>query len=456
MRPHAPERKFSLLLVDDEPVAVSVLKRFFRKEDYLLHSAANGESALCCLRKDHIDAALIDLKMPGMDGLTLLGEIRKRYPAVMTMIITAHGGIRDAVQAMELGAIDFFEKPSSPTQLRERMDQLHRIWRLRNERQERRRSVERNFNFRQLLGHSGPMLELKHLIIQVGPGNASVLIQGKSGTGKELVARAIHEHSPRATKPCVPVDCASLGETMIESELFGHTRGAFTNAHTATTGLIRSADQGTLFFDEIGELPLSMQSKLLRTIQEREVRPVGSSRAYPVDIRILAATNRNLAEAVTSGEFREDLYYRLNAVVIQTPSLYDCREDIPQLARHFIDRFQSEGSPVRGISPEALGCLQNYRWPGNIREMENVILRAMALGAEELIQPQDLPPTIFAPDKSKGPESHLPKGNSLEDYELAALRNALKISANNRRLTAEILGIGESTLYRKLKKYRLD
>ncbi len=449
------QRKFSLLLVDDEPLAVSVLKRFFRKEDYLLHSAANGESALCCLREVHIDAALIDLKMPGMHGLTLLGEIRKRYPAVMTMIITAHGGVKEAVRAMELGAIDFLEKPAPPTQLRDRMVQLHRIWRLRIERQERREKVEHTFHFDQLLGLSNPMLELKRLIVQVGVGNASVLIQGESGTGKELIARAIHKHSYRAQKYYIPVDCASLNETVIESELFGHTKGSFTNAHTATTGLIRSADKGTLFLDEIGELPLSMQAKLLRTIQEREVRPVGSSRTCPVDIRILAATNRNLEEAVSSGDFREDLYYRLNAVVIQAPSLYDCREDIPLLAQHFIARFQSASSPVIGISPEAISYLQNYKWPGNVREMENVILRAMALGEGELIGPQDLPPTIFRPSGRKTSESHLPQGNSLEDYEMAALQNALKLSVNNRRLAAEILDIGESTLYRKLKKYKL-
>lgn len=454
--PIAIHEKFSLLLVDDEPSAVSVLKRFFRKEDYILHSAGNGESTLRLLGEVHIDAALIDLKMPGMDGLTLLGKIRKRYPAVMTMIITAHGGIREAVQAMELGAIDFFEKPSSPTHLRERMVQLHRVWRLRIERQERREKVDHTFNFDQLLGHSNPMLELKKLITQVGAGNASVLIQGESGTGKELVARAIHKHSLRAQKPCIPVDCASLNETMIETELFGHTKGAFTNAHTATTGLIRSADQGTLFFDEIGELPLAMQAKLLRTIQEREVRPVGSSKAYPVDIRILAATNRNLEETVKSGEFREDLYYRLNAVVIQTPSLYECRDDIPLLVQHFIARFKSASSPVTGISPEAVSYLQNYKWPGNIRELENVILRAMALGKEELIRPEDLPSTIFTSPLKKASDPFSPQGSSLEDYELAALLNALKISDNNRRLTAEILGIGESTLYRKLVKYKLN
>lgn len=450
------QKKFSLLLVDDETSAISALLRVFRKEDYQLHCAESGEVAQKLLSRLRIDAALIDLKMPGMGGMALLEKIKKQHPEVMTLILTAHGGVEEAVYAMQLGAFDFLEKPFSPERLRERISQLHQVWILKQQNRTLHEGLEGRFHYDQLVGNSTPMLELKQLIVQVSAGNASVLIQGESGTGKELVARAIHHQSPRRSGPFVPVDCASLNETVIESELFGHTKGAYTGAHAARPGLIRSADQGTLFLDEIGELTLAMQAKLLRTIQEREVRPVGSSQSHSVNIRILAASNRDLTAEVERGNFREDLFYRLNTVVIQVKPLRERGEDIPLFAKLFVKRFHSEVSPVREISREALTCLLNYHWPGNIRELENVILRAVALGKNEQISPEDLPPAIHCrPGINSMDRTSLPD-DSLEACEKAAILNVLNKCHDNRRLAAELLGIGEATLYRKLKKYHLS
>jgi DNA-binding NtrC family response regulator len=299
------------------------------------------------------------------------------------------------------------------------------------------------------------MLRLKERIAQVGPTDASVIIEGETGTGKELVARAIHHHSHRSHHVFMPVDCGAIAESVIESELFGHVKGAFTGAHDASQGLIRSANRGTLFFDEVGELPLAMQVKLLRTIQEREVRPVGSPRSYPIDVRIVAATNKNLAKEAAVGRFREDLLYRLNVVRIHVPPLREHREDIPLLARFFVRDFRTSVSRVKDISREAIECLERYVWPGNIRELANVIRRATALGAGDSILPEDLPRHIYAGPEAAG-RSVEPEDGTLEAYEKAAIRNALAASRGNRKKAARILGIGEATLYRKIARYGLS
>jgi DNA-binding NtrC family response regulator len=449
------EDKFRLLLVDDEPSVLSSLKRIFFKDEYQIHTAGNGAQALELLAEIKMDAALIDLKMPGMDGLTLMKEMRKDFPQVMVIILTGHGSIQEAVDAVKLGAVDFLEKPYEPEALRNRIAQLHQIWNLREENRQLRSRIEFQFGFDRLVGNSTAMLKLKELIAQIGPNDAPVLIQGETGTGKELVARAIHHHSPRATGNFVPVDCAAISETVIESELFGHVKGAFTGAHMSTLGLVRSADGGTLFLDEVGELSPAIQSKLLRTVQESEVRPVGSNKAYPVDIRILAATNRDLAREVAGNNFREDLYYRLNVVVIEVPPLRERKDDIALLAKYFLKRFATDLTPTRDIARKTYFFLENHSWPGNIRELENVIRRAIALGRSEMISPEDLPPNIFAPSGKVALDNDLPADDNLEAYEKAAIQNALAKSGNNRRKAAEMLGIGEATLYRKITKYSL-
>ena len=447
--------RFVLLIADDEPSVLALLKKIFAQDAYHIITARNGEDALASTQDVKIDAALIDLRMPGMNGLELLKALRHRQPSIKTIMLTGHGGIKEAVQAIKLGAIDFLEKPFSPQRLQARVAELHRLCRLEHENQSLRAKVDFTFGFDQLVGNAPPMLKLKELIAQVGPGDAAILIQGETGTGKELVARAIHHHSPRSDKPFIPVDCAAIGETVIESELFGHVKGAFTGAHVATMGLMRSAHRGTLFLDELGELSPTIQVKLLRTVQENEVRPVGSAKRHRIDIRLVSATNRDLETDVASGRFREDLYYRLNVVGLKVPPLRERREDISLLTRYFIQRFATAFSPVRDITPAALVCLENYQWPGNVRELENVIRRAVALGKRGAIQRADLPAAISATLSQKAPSAGLPTDDSLAAYEKAAIANALAKCRNSRRQAAQLLGIGEATLYRKLNKYEL-
>ncbi len=452
------KHNFSLLLVDDEATILSSLKRVFRQASYDLHTAQDGETALEILEKTRIDAALVDLMMPGMSGMELLVNIRQRWPAVKVIILTGYGGVREAVEAIQMGAVDFLQKPFENESLLARFDQLHQIWRLEQENQRLKDQIQFKFGFDQLIGNTGPMLNLKRMILQVALSDASILVQGETGTGKELVARAIHHHSTRKGHPFVPVDCASISDSVMGSELFGHVKGAFTGAHESTSGLVRTAHTGTLFLDEVGELPLNMQVKLLRTIQEREVRPVGGSRNFSVDVRFLAATNRNLEEEVALGRFRQDLYYRLNVVVMTIPPLRDRRDDVPLLAHHFCNQFPSSTGEVKPLSDEVLCALMAYDWPGNVRELENVVRRAVAMGQDRVISLHDLPESLYAgPKQSCPPDASkvFVEGDSLEAYEMVAISSALEKCAGNRKRASMMLGIGEATLYRKLKKYDL-
>jgi DNA-binding NtrC family response regulator len=450
------ENDFSLLIVDDDPLMRKLLKAIFRNDDYILNLAESGAEALSILKETHVDAALVDFQMPGMDGLTLLKAISTTYPGIMVAMLTGRGGIQDAVQAIKHGAVDFLTKPITEAELRIRVDQLFQMRRLQVENERLREELSSGVG--RMIGNSTPMVRLKEMIGQVGNTEASVLIQGETGTGKELVAKAIHMNSPRAQNSFVPIDCAAISGSVTESELFGHVKGAFTGAHTAAVGLVRSADGGTVFFDEIGELSPEIQAKLLRTIQEREVRPVGSARSAPVDIRILAATNRDLSQEVGEGRFREDLYYRLNVVTVGVPPLRERREDIALLARYFVSRLESSGAVAVGISRESLELMNAYDWPGNVRELENVITRAGALGTGSEIVPADLPSFLNGgmegsgdPDGSDSPVEH-----SLAAYERAAIVNALRKCNGNRRDAGQMLDIGEATLYRKIKTYNIN
>jgi len=449
-------RRFGLLLVDDEPNIISALKRLFHNAPYDLHCAGSGAAALEVLQQTPVDLALIDLKMPGMDGMTLLKEICSNWPSVRVLILTGHGGVQEAVAAIKMGAVDFLQKPFENEALAARIKQQHELWVLEQENHRLREQVEFNFTFDQLVGHSSAILSLKKMILQIAGADASVLIQGETGTGKELVARAVHHHSPRAKQPFVPVDCAALNETVLGSELFGHVKGAFTGAHESTAGLIRSAHRGTLFLDEVGELPLTMQVKLLRTIQEKEVRPVGASHSQPVDVHILAATNRDLGTEVTQGRFRQDLYYRLNVVVLQAPPLRERIEDIPLLAQHFLSQLSTALGNGSALSKEALAFLTAYEWPGNVRELENVIRRAVAIGQDQSIQPSHLPDNIFPADLIPRSGEQKINGDTLEAYELEAIRKALTKCQGHRKNASRMLGIGEATLYRKIAKYQLE
>lgn len=448
-------RTFSLMLVDDEPSILSALQRVFRKSPYQIHAAGNGVEAISILENRPVDAALVDLKMPAMDGIALLEAINKKWAHVRVLILTGHGGVPEAVAAMKLGAVDFLQKPLEAESIQARVSQLYRIWQLEHENRQLRRRIQFPFGFDQLVGNTSVMLNLKSMILQVAQSDASILIQGETGTGKELVARAIHHHSTRREHPFVPVDCGGISESVIASELFGHVKGAFTGAHESTQGLIRSAEKGTLFLDEVGELPFSMQVKLLRAIQEREVRPVGSSRSHTVDIRVLAATNRDLELEVEQGRFRQDLYYRLNVVVLTVAPLRDRVDDIPLLVRHFLEKFHCSVNPVKQIDDQALAALCAYEWPGNVRELENVIRRAIAIGRQDMIVCDDLPEAINNGHPPFAAEIDLPDTDTLVAYEKAAIRNALVKCGGHRKKAAQMLGIGEATLYRKLNKYAL-
>jgi DNA-binding NtrC family response regulator len=449
------QSNFSCLLVDDDPNIISLLETVFSDTSYQIYSATNGKSALELMDKVKIDATLIDLVMPGMDGITLLKEIKKDHPETMAIMLSGYGCIESAVKAVKLGAVDFLEKPISPEGLRFCLSQLYEKWKAKKENPTPATNVKPRFEYDELVGKSTLVKKLKQLIAQVGPTNAPVLIQGQTGTGKELVARGVYYHSRRSQRGFMPVDCAAISETVIESELFGHVKGAFTGAHISTLGIIRSADRGTLFLDEIGELPQSVQAKLLRTIQESEVRPVGSSKQYPVDIRVIAATNRDLEAEVLKGRFNEALFYRLNVVKIDVPELKDRKEDIPLLARHFARRFTFADSPVKEISPEALACLEAYDWPGNIRELENVIQRALSLGSKNFIRMWDLPKKIYALSAKASQMQLKPTRGTLAWYEKKAIQNALTKSSGNRKIAAMLLNVGEATIYRKIKKYHI-
>jgi DNA-binding NtrC family response regulator len=406
---------FKLLCVDDDPTIIKMLAYIFKKDNYTVYTAKNASTALQTLKEVRVDAALVDYMMPDLDGLSLIKIMLEEDPNIMVIMVTGHGGIQEAVKAIKLGAVDFVEKPFSVEGIRSRVAHLYQIWKLRDENERLKEKVSHTFGYEQLIGNSSTMLKLKEKIAIVGPTDASVIIDGETGTGKELVARAVHHHSQRASHVFMPVDCGAIADSIIENELFGHAKGAFTGAHNAALGLIRSADNGTLFLDEIGELSQAMQVKLLRTIQEREVRPVGSNKSFPIDVRIIAATNKNLLEEVGKGNFREDLFYRLNVVHINVPPLREHKEDIPLLVRYFIKTFSTEFSTIKDISREAVACLESYNWPGNIRELANAIRRATALGTGEHILQGDLPSHITSAQETK--QSYMPPSDgTLESY----------------------------------------
>lgn len=456
MSPLERENQFSILLVDDDPNILASLKRVFLEEPYRVETAHDGDQALEYLAQTHFHVALVDLRMPGKDGLELLRCIRERHPHTDVLLLTAHGGVKEAVKAIKLGALDFLEKPFAPEALKSRFAGLFELWRLKEENRRLKAEMRFQFGFHRLLGNAPAMLSLKQLIVHAAPSDTSVLIQGETGSGKELVARAIHHHSLRSKGPFIPVDCAAISSTLIESELFGHVKGAFTGAHAATMGLIRTAAGGTLFLDEVGELPMGIQAKLLRTLQERHVRPVGNTRTHDVDIRIVAATNRDLAVEAAEGRFREDLLYRLNVVVLKIPPLRERKEDIPLLISHFLARFGNSASPVKRYSAAALNLMERHSWPGNVRELENLLRRAVALGRKSELGVEDLPQDLFQSFRLNAvspPE--IPDNDTLAACEKAAIRSALNKSGGQRRKAAALLRIGEATLYRKIKAYNI-
>ena len=441
----------TILIVDDEKNTREGLARALKRQ-YRVFTAESAETALSVLSEETVDLMLSDIRMPGEDGLSLLKTVRQRYPSVLCILLTAYGSIETSVEAMKSGAYDFLTKPVNLDQLDIKLDQALKTRKLESENRELRKRLDDRYGFENIIGTSEPMQALFDTIRQVSPTQANVLIQGASGTGKELVARAIHRLSTRSDGPFVAVHCAALSATLLESELFGHEKGAFTGAIAQSKGRFELANGGTLFLDEISEIDLSIQVKLLRVLETRTFERVGGEKTLSTDIRVVAATNRNLKEYVEAGKFREDLYYRLNIVDIRLPPLSERKSDIPFLCAHFIKDFsQKNNREITGIEPAAMALLQAYPWPGNVRELRNIIERMIVLSHGSLLTVMDVPANI-RDDAQKAAEAagEPNRTESLAQTEKRKILSALEAAGGNRSRAAVALGISRRTLHRKL------
>ena len=441
-----------ILVVDDEPDMRELLRDVLQERGSRVTLAQSGREALKRLGEEEYAVVLTDLRMKEMEGIELLKEVKRSYPETNVIIMTAFGSVETAIEAMKQGAYDYLVKPIKTEELVRVTERALREAALRQEVNRLRREVHKEYSFHQILGKSKPMREVFDLIRRVADSPTNLLITGESGTGKELVAKAIHYNSARRDAPFVPVNCAAIPEALLESELFGHMKGAFTDAKTDKRGLFEEAQGGTLLLDEISELPLMLQAKLLRAVQEREIRRVGATRSVPVNVRIIAATNLALAEEVKEKRFREDLYYRLNVIELRMPPLRERREDILLLVDAFLHKLaEAAHKTVRGISESALLLLLDYAWPGNVRELENVIERAVTLARGEKIVPEDLPPVVQGARGERrvideAEERTLP----LHEMEKEYILRILEKTGGNKYQAAQVLGIDRKTLYRKL------
>src|SRR3990170_1479274 len=445
---------FRILVVDDEPAQLELAGGFLKKRGFETVLAESGEKALRSFRDQPFDLVLTDQKMAGMSGLELVHAVRALNPETAVIVMTAYGTIETAVSAIKAGAADYLTKPLNLDELLYRIEQVRERHRLLTENRELREALQGRHRIEGIIGESGQMLEVVSLVRRVAPSEASVLIRGESGTGKELIAKAIHFASPRAAGPLIRINCAALPETLLESELFGHEKGAFTGALATRKGRFELADGGTLFLDEIGDLPLHLQVKLLRVLQEREFERVGSSRPVAVNVRLLAATHRDLEALVRAGRFRDDLYYRINVVSISLPPLRERREDIPLLLDHFVEKFsRRNGKRIGGLTRDAREALLRYDYPGNVRELENLVERAVILTRDEVIGLEDLPLGVKEREGETSGETSLTV--LVEGLERRMIREALARADGVQTRAAEILGISERVLRYKLKKYGL-
>ena len=444
----------TVLIVDDEVAARELCSEVALEAGLRVRTAATTEQALEALEQAPVDIVVTDLKVPQMGGLELLRRIRAAFPHIAVVVLTQYGTIETAVEAMRAGAADYLTKPFHVEELRNKLERLLRAVEMDHENRILREQLRSRPGFGGLVGISPRMQKVYKLIEKVSQHSYPVLVLGESGTGKELVARSIHFSGPRRSGPFVPVDCSALVPTLIESELFGYVKGAFTGALRSKVGLLEAADGGTLFLDEIADLPFDLQAKLLRALQEREIRPVGSNERVRINVRVIAATNRDLEAAIRSGSFRQDLYFRLNVVQIKLPPLRERKSDIPLLVNHFLEKFSDPERPVRSISEEAMARLMAYDWPGNVRELENAIERALALGSGPVLQLADLPSNLHSssPDRLPASDELLP----LEELERRAIFRALRETGGDKLAAARFLGIGKTTHYRKLKQYEAE
>ncbi len=442
---------FSILIVDDEDATRELCRDIASEMGLEVHTASTTNEALELLEQSPVDIVVTDLKVPQLGGLELLKRISASQPSTSVMVLTQYGTIETAVTATRLGARDYVTKPFHVEELRAKIERLIQSVELDHENRVLREQLRTRPGFGGLIGVSAKMQRLYKMIEKVSQHNYPVLVLGESGTGKELVARSIHFMGARQKKPFVPVDCSGLVPTLIESELFGYVKGAFTGAQHGRTGLLETGNGGTVFLDEIGDLPVDLQAKLLRALQEREVRPVGATDRVRIDIRIIAATNRDLESAIRTGGFRQDLYFRLNVVQLKLPPLRERKSDIPLLVSSFLEKFSDPQRPIRTISEDAMRRLMAYDWPGNVRELENAVERAVALGSGPILHMGDLPSNLQQGGSDRSLDSD--ELTTLEEMERRAILRALRETNGDKLAAARLLGIGKTTLYRKLKQY---
>ena len=451
-----------ILVVDDDTVARELLAEALKKEGYDVEAYRSGEEAIARGREGRVDLVLTDIRMGAVDGLTVLREFKRMSHDTAIVVLTAFGSLEGAIEAIKQGAYDYLAKPFKKEEIKLVVQRSLDHCRLLRENIKFREELKSKDEWSPLVGSSPAMLEVYKLVARVSESKSTVLLQGESGTGKELIARAVHSNGPRRDRPFVPVNCGALPDTLLESEMFGYEKGAFTGAVGTKTGLFESANGGTLFLDEIGELGQALQVKLLRVMQDQEVRRVGGTSSIKVDVRIIAATNRDLEQLVKEGKFRDDLYYRLNVVRITLPSLKERQDDIPMLAHHFLQKWSAGATrAVRGFHPDTIEHLKQYRWPGNVRELENAIERAISLSHGPLLTPEDMPaairqaerhPELKANSMESGDDVYL----TLEEVEKRHLVRVLKETKGNKVKAAKILGIDRRTLYRMAERFGLD
>lgn len=452
-----------ILIVEDEPDLSDVFVEVLTMEGYDVSTAANGGIAMQMLAENSYDLVLTDLYLPKVDGFQVLSHLQRVSPTTSAIVMTGHGSIESAVEAMKKGAVDYITKPVAFDQLRIIVKKALDLQRLQRENQLLRQQLKSKYHFANIIGTSAAMQRVFDMITKVSDAESTVLILGESGTGKELVARAIHFHSRRAEKPFVPVNCGAIPESLLESELFGHERGAFTGAARTRMGRFELAHGGTIFLDEVGDMSPALQVKLLRVLQEQSFERVGGTKSVRVDVRILAATNRDLEEAIAKNEFREDLYYRLSVIPLTLPPLRERPDDIPLLLQHFMDQFNRlRKRKLQGFAPRALQMLSHYHWPGNVRELENLVDRLVVLKGHGMIEPEDLPdkmraalPTVAAVATMDLPEEGFCLDAAVRAFERDLITKALRKADGVKNRAAQILGIKRTTLIEKLKRHSL-
>jgi len=447
--------KRRILIIEDEEKLARVLELELVSAGFEVERVSSAEQALPLAER--ADLVLTDLRLPGMDGLELLNLLRRQDARLPIIVMTAYGTVEKAVEAMKAGAADFLMKPFSLDHLLVVVSKALEFAALRDENRRLREELGRRYSFDNIIGRSPAMQEIFATILRVAPSRTTVLLAGESGVGKDLIARAIHYHSPRRDRPFVKINCTAIPENLMESELFGYEKGAFTGAVTSKPGKFELADTGTVFLDEIGDVPAPVQVKLLRVLQERELERLGSNKTIRVDVRILAATNRDLRAALEEGAFREDLYYRLNVFPINIPPLRERKEDIPFLVEHFIKKLSGEtGSRVRSVSDEALRKLMDYHWPGNVRELENVIERSLLLATGERLEASDIRLDVNPRPAAPGQVPFLPEGMTLDQYEQAIIREALRRTGGNKSQAARLLGLTRNALRYRLSQMGIE